>query len=101
MDPIDDTAAGALRATLRGPVHLPGDSGYDAGRATFGGTLDQRPAAVAEALTPADVRNAVLVARAHDLPFTVQSTGHGTRVPADGGLLVKTGRMAEVLVDPD
>src|SRR6185295_6817484 len=28
-------------------------------------------------------------------------TGHGTKVPADEGILVKTGAMATVLVDPD
>ena len=90
-----------LRACFRGPVHEPGSAAYDAGRATFGGGLDSRPAVVAEALTPADVQNAVLIARRYGRPFAVQSTGHGTRVACDGGLLVKTGRMADVLVDPE
>jgi len=31
----------------------------------------------------------------------VQSTGHGTHVPNDAGLLLKTSRLATVLVDPD
>jgi len=43
----------------------------------------------------------VLIAQEHGLPLAVQATGHGTHVPADGGLLLKTSRMAEVLVDPD
>jgi FAD/FMN-containing dehydrogenase len=90
-----------LRACFRGPIHLPGDPGYDDQRATWSGAIDPRPAIVAEALTPADVQNAVLIARRHGLRFAVQSTGHGTLVPADGGLLLKTSRMAEVLVDPD
>lgn len=34
------------------------------------------------------------------MPFAVQATGHGTHVPCDGGLLVKTAGMASVLVDP-
>ena len=56
---------------------------------------------VAEASTASDVRAAVLIAREHGLPFAVQATGHGTHVPGDGGLLLKTSQMAEVLVDLD
>jgi hypothetical protein len=90
-----------LRGRLTGSVHLPGDPGYDALRRPLVPTLDPRPAAVVEAGGAADVRAAVLAARRHDLPFAVQATGHGTRVPADGGILVNTSGMAAVLVDPD
>jgi len=90
-----------LRNAFRGQVHLPGSDTYDSERATWAGRIDPRPAIVAEALTPADVRTAVLTAQLHDLPFAVQATGHGTLVPSDGGLLLKTSQMAEVLVDPD
>ncbi|MEA2133139.1 MAG: hypothetical protein QOC68_1048 [Solirubrobacteraceae bacterium] len=90
-----------LRPAFRGPLHLPGEPAYDAHRATWSGRIDPRPAVVAEASTPSDVRAAVLIAQEHGLPFAVQSTGHGTHVPADGGLLLKTSQMAEVLVDPD
>jgi FAD/FMN-containing dehydrogenase len=41
----------------------------------------------------------VLIARGRSLPFAVQSTGHGTLTACDGGVLIKTGGMAEVLVD--
>jgi FAD/FMN-containing dehydrogenase len=91
----------AHRPAFRGPLHLPGEAAYDAHRATWSGSIDPRPAVVAEASTPSDVRAAVLIAREHGLPFAVQATGHGTHVPADGGLLLKTSAMAEVLVDPD
>jgi FAD/FMN-containing dehydrogenase len=94
-------ASEPLRPAFHGPIHLPGEPAYDAHRATWSGTIDPRPAVVAEALTPSDVRAAVLIAREHGLPFAVQSTGHGTHVPADGALLLKTSQMAEVLVDPD
>ena len=94
-------AAGHLRPAFRGPLHLPGEAAYDRHRATWSGSIDSRPAVVAEASTPSDVRAAVLIAREHGLPFAVQATGHGTHVPADGGLLLKTSQMAEVLVDPD
>jgi FAD/FMN-containing dehydrogenase len=95
------TTARRLRSHFAGAIHLPGDDEYDVQRATFSGAIDPRPAIVAEAETPADVRAAVVTAQEHGLPFAVQATGHGTHVPADGGLLLKTSQMAEVLVDPD
>jgi FAD/FMN-containing dehydrogenase len=98
---VHELAARRLRDHFAGAIHLPGDDDYDAQRATWSGAIDPRPAIVAEAETPADVRAAVVAAREHDLPFAVQATGHGTHVPADGGLLLKTTQMAEVLVDPD
>jgi FAD/FMN-containing dehydrogenase len=90
-----------IHRTFRGPVYLPGDQAYKAARATWNGALDQRPALVAEALGARDVQAAVVAAREHGLPFAVQATGHGTREACDGGLLLKTSLMAEVLVDPD
>ncbi|MFI6386194.1 FAD-binding oxidoreductase [Nonomuraea sp. NPDC050540] len=86
--------------TFSGPIHLPGDPGYDGGRWTWNQAVDQRPAVVAEALGAEDVRAALLAARERGLPLTVQATGHGTLVPADGGLLLKTTRMAGVEIDP-
>lgn len=93
-DPAD--ALGALRARLAGSVYVPGDVEY-AGKDRYRGM----PAFVVEAATPAEVRNAVDVAREYGLPLTVQSTGHGTVVAPDGGMLLRTSRMAQVLVDPD
>ena len=90
-----------LHRTFRGPVYLPGDQAYNAARATWSGALDQRPALVAEAMSARDVQAAVVAARDHGLPFAVQATGHGTHTPCNGGLLLKTSLMAEVLVDPD
>ncbi|MFI0372858.1 FAD-binding oxidoreductase [Actinomadura sp. 1N219] len=55
---------------------------------------------VIEATGTPDVRAAILTARDRGLPLTVQATGHGTLVPPDEGLLLKTSRMARVLIDP-
>ncbi|MGS2615386.1 FAD-binding oxidoreductase [Micromonospora sp. LZ34] len=92
-----------IRQTLRtdGPVFLPGDKGYDDHRRPLNPALDPHPAAVVRAAGPADVRQAVLAARRHALPFAVQATGHGTHVAHDGALLLDTGAMASVLIDPD
>jgi FAD/FMN-containing dehydrogenase len=84
-----------------GPVHLPGDPGYDAQRRPLYPTIDPRPACVVEASGPADIQAAVEAARRLDRPIAVQATGHGTHVAADGAVLVRTSDMAAVLVDPD
>jgi FAD/FMN-containing dehydrogenase len=99
--PMRMTIERELHKTFRGPVYLPGDQAYNTARATWSGALDQRPAIVAEALGAADVQAAVAAASRHGLPFAVQATGHGTHVACDGGVLLKTSLMAEVLVDPD
>ncbi|WP_433541522.1 FAD-binding oxidoreductase [Streptosporangium sandarakinum] len=94
-------AARRLREEFGGAVLLPGDPGYDEQREAPNADIDPRPALIAEADDPADVRAAILTAREHGLPFAVQATGHGTYVASDGGVLLRTGRMDSVLVDPD
>jgi FAD/FMN-containing dehydrogenase len=86
-----------LETRLHGPLHLPGDGEYERQRDHFRGAPD----AVIDAETVADIQATVLAARRNGLPLTVQSTGHGTVVAPDGGLLLRTSRMAQVLVDPD
>ncbi|NEE02164.1 FAD-binding oxidoreductase [Phytoactinopolyspora halotolerans] len=99
------TPAPPVTATLHrqftGDVHIPGDDGYDRERHSWHTVIDPRPELVAEAADARDVAVAVRAAREHALPFAVQATGHGTYLPADGGLLLKTGRMADVVVDPE
>lgn len=92
----------SIRQTLRtsGSVLLPGDDGYDEHRRALDPALDPRPAVVVRAADSTDVRRAVLAARRHGLPFAVQATGHGTHHAHDGALLLRTGAMATVLVDP-
>jgi FAD/FMN-containing dehydrogenase len=93
------TIQNALR--IAGSVFRPGDKGYDEHRKPLNPALDPHPAVVVRAATTEDVRAAVLAARNHGLPFAVQATGHGTHVAHDDALLLSTGDMASVLVDPD
>ncbi|MEU8358283.1 FAD-binding oxidoreductase [Nonomuraea sp. NPDC048882] len=76
------------------------DSGYDAERAGFQTLASHRPEVIVPAASPDDVRRAVSHAAARGLPVAVQATGHGLPVPAEGGLLVTTGRMNAVTIDP-
>ncbi|HEX6683740.1 MAG TPA: FAD-binding protein [Candidatus Limnocylindrales bacterium] len=80
--------------------HLPGDTGYDTHRAALSPTVDSHPAMIVEAMTTADVALAVTTARDLDLPFAVQATGHGTWQACDHGVLLKTGNLDDVQIDP-
>jgi FAD/FMN-containing dehydrogenase len=98
---VTSATADALRGGLAGPVLVPGDEAYDAARLPWQRKVDVRPALVAEAAGPADVRAAIRIAREHGLPLAVQATGHGAVATADGGLLLKTTPMSAVEVDPE
>jgi hypothetical protein len=98
--PAASRAVRALRDRFDGPVLTPDDDGYDAARLGWNRTIDSRPAVVAVAGTTTDVRTALRVARDHDLPVAVQSTGHGTVAAADGALLLHTGHLKALHVDP-
>ena len=89
-----------LAAVVRGPVLAGGAPAAAAEAAGFQRALRHRPDVVVGATTPEDVRAAVRAAASRRLPVTVQSTGHGLRVPAEGGVLVCTRRMDGVAVDP-
>jgi FAD/FMN-containing dehydrogenase len=94
------SAITSLRSAVRGQVYEPGGDEYDQARQTWNRRVEQRPALIVRAEGPADVRAAVSGAGGHGVPIAVQSTGHGTHVPADGALLIKTSDMAGVLIDP-
>jgi FAD/FMN-containing dehydrogenase len=91
--------ANALREAVGGRVYSSEDDGYHAARLPWQRKYDPHPAVVVEATGPEDVRAALRFAREHDLPFSVQSTGHGAVLPAEGGVLVRTTPMADVEVD--
>ena len=91
----------ALSDQVSGPVTTPGSDRYDSERAGLQRLGRHRPSLVVGATGTGDVRAAVTAAADHDLPIAVQASGHGTGLPLDGGVLVTTGRMAGVRVDPD
>jgi FAD/FMN-containing dehydrogenase len=92
----------ALRSGLRGPVLLAGEEGYEAARRVWNGNVDRRPAAIVRCMNAADVRQAVVFAREHDLLVSVRGGGHsapgyGTN---DGGLVIDLSAMKAIRVDP-
>jgi FAD/FMN-containing dehydrogenase len=76
----------------------PGDPGFDP--AGFQTAYTHRPSVLVAAADAGEVRAAVRHAAAHGLPVAVQATGHGLTTALDGGVLITTGRMPGVEVDP-
>ncbi|MFH8594068.1 FAD-binding oxidoreductase [Streptomyces rimosus] len=90
-----------LAAQITGVVLTPEDDGYDEERSGYQAGYSHRPSVIIGAASAADVVAAVRYARAHGLPVSVQSTGHGLAAATDGGLLISTRRMDEVRVDAE
>lgn len=86
--------------TVTAFAHRPGDAAYDARRSGFNVAIQHHPELIVEATRPDDVVSAVRHAAAAGRPVAVMNTGHGPSVSADGAVLIRTGRMRGVEVDP-
>jgi FAD/FMN-containing dehydrogenase len=75
------------------------DPGFDEERSGFQTAYQHEPDIVVKATSAADLRDAVVYAKDNELPFAVQSSGHGLNAALDGGLLISTRRMDAVSVD--
>lgn len=93
---IDD-----FRASLRGPLLLPGATGYDDARKIWNGMFDRRPALIARCAGAADVVQSVNFARAHQLLVAVRGGGHSLsgQSVCDNGLMIDLAPMRSVRVD--
>jgi FAD/FMN-containing dehydrogenase len=89
-----------LQAAIAGEVIFPGSERYAMARQAWNLTVDQHPALIVQAACVEDIAAAVRYARQAELSVAVQATGHGVRRPADGALLILTGQMNAVEVDP-
>ncbi|HEX6150178.1 FAD-binding oxidoreductase [Nocardioides sp.] len=89
-----------LRRRVAGALHLPDDETWDAARAAWIVTVDQRPLAVLEARDVQDVVTAVRWARDHEVQVSAQPTGHGTTGPFEQVMLLRTGGLRGIEVDP-
>jgi hypothetical protein len=99
---IRDTDFQALRTSFRGRLILPSDPQFDEARRVWNGTIDRRPALIAQCSGAADVITAVKFAAHHDLLVAVRGGGHS--IPGhsvcDGGLVIDLSAMRGVVVDP-
>ncbi len=99
---IDKAQADGLKAKLRGPMHLPGEPGYDDNRSVWNGMIDKKPAAIVRCLGVADVVACVHFARENGIKIAVKGGGHNIAGLAvcDDGLVLDMGLMRGVWVHP-
>jgi FAD/FMN-containing dehydrogenase len=100
-EPKDATLIAALESRIGGAVHTPGTEGYDRCREGMQRLDEHRPQAVVEAADAEDVRVAVEAAARHRVPVAAQATGHGRGSGLESGILLSTGRLTGVRVDPE
>jgi FAD/FMN-containing dehydrogenase len=100
MTQPDPTAIDQLRKQVDGPVLAVGEPGLAEEASGFQLAVTHDPAVVVGATSVADVAAAVRWAVGQGLPVAVQATGHSPVRPAEG-LLVTTGRMRAVSIDPE
>src|SRR5262245_9081427 len=99
---LSASAVDGLRGSLRGPLCLPGEAGYDEARTIWNAMIDRRPAAIVRAAGAADVIQTVRLAAHHGLLLSVRGGGHNIAGNAvcEGGLMLDLSRMTSVRVDP-
>ena len=87
---------------FRGELIRSGDPGYDDARAVFNVSIDRRPVLIARCVEPDDVARVVVLARKHNLPLAVRSTGHNVAGygVCDDGVVVDLSLMKAITVDP-
>ncbi len=90
-----------LKIRVKGKVILPGDPGYDDARRIWNAMIDRRPAVIVQCTEAADVPNAVLFARDHELEISIRGAGHNIAGNAvcDNGMMIDFSGMRTVRVD--
>ncbi len=99
---IPEAALSEFHTSLRGPLLLPDQPGYDEARKVWNGMVDKRPALIARCAGAGDVIHSVNFAHANNLLVAVRGGGHNIAGNAvcDGGLMIDLSRMKGVRVDP-
>jgi FAD/FMN-containing dehydrogenase len=99
---LDQKLVDGLRASLRGPLLLAGDAGYDDARSIWNAMIDRRPALIARCLGVADVVAGLRFARESGIALSMKGGGHNISglAVAEGGLMLDLSLMRGVWVDP-
>ncbi|MFD3747337.1 FAD-binding oxidoreductase [Nocardia sp. NPDC058633] len=89
-----------LRTEIQGNVLLPGDPAFDLTARPWNTAIAQSVAAVVEVADVDDLANVVRYANRAGRTVVTQPTGHGATGDIDDAILVRTGRLDTVAVDP-
>ena len=91
----------AFAAQIGGGAMTASHASYEAARKVWNGTVDRRPALIAQCLSESDVQAAIRFAATHRMLLSVRAGGHhiaGNAV-AEGGLMIDLSAMKTVSVD--
>ena len=96
---MTDSTVATLKASLRGDLITPSDSGYDEARKVYNGMIDRRPNLIARCTDVADVIAAVNFARENKTVVSIRGGGHnaGGLGVCDGGLVIDLSPMRAVM----
>jgi len=89
-----------LAAQLSGRLMLPHETGFAAQFAGYNTAIIHTPQAVVAAVNAGDVSATMRFANQHGLRVAIHATGHGTFAPVTSGLLITTGRLDHLKIDP-
>ena len=94
-------ALDGLRLRLKGPILLPGDSGYEDSRTVWNAMIDKKPAFVVKCVGTADVIECVNFALQNDILLCIKGGGHNIAglAAADGAMMLDMSLMRGVWVD--
>ena len=91
----------ALRQAVHGAIIAPDEDGYAEAVSGFNVAEMLRPDVVVVAASVGDVAATVRFATDASLPVRVQATGHGMGRVTNGGVLINTSRLQQVVIDPE
>lgn len=100
MTVVPRTDIAPLLPGLRGPVLTPGRPGFEAASRPWNLAVAQDVGAVVTAEDAEDVARLLRLASRHGLPVATQPSGHGATGRTGGGILLRTGRLDEIAIDP-
>jgi len=101
MNSLPQIPFARLRDVVHGRVVLPGDAEFDRARRPWNLAIEQSPGGVVDAVDADDVATVLRFASTHAVPVTAQPSGHGATGRADGAILLRTGHLDAISVDPD
>jgi FAD/FMN-containing dehydrogenases len=103
FDTKTDHVVQSFAREFAGTVVAPGDPDYDSARAIWNGSIDARPALIAQCRTTEDIVTAVTLTRAAGVPLAVRGGGHSVAglSTCDGGVVIDLSLMRGVEVDAD
>jgi FAD/FMN-containing dehydrogenase len=98
-----DLLAGRFGDAFTGVAITPSDDAYGAARAVWNGTVDARPALIAQCQTTDDIVAAVNLVRTSGCTFSVRGGGHSVAgfSTCDEGVVIDLSHMRGVTVDVD